>query len=293
MNSTHPKIPPWVGLQRLIDEADTAQLETFLEALSPLEVVRIVSRLDDDHRARLLSTVEPDHAAAMVEQIPEVQVIDAIERLDPRVAAAILHEMPGADRADILGDVNDPVAEAILGEMESDEASATRTLREYPDDVAGGLMTVEYLAYRENETVGDVLSDLRTHAAKYRDFVVQYAFVTTKRKRLVGVLRLRDLLFAGMDTSLRSVMNADPLTIRDLAPLDEVRAFFDRHSLFGVPVVDSWGALWGWCAVLPWERHLPKETRVRSSRLRASSEEKNCARCRCYNGLVEDWPGSA
>ena len=245
MNSTLPEVRPWVELQRLIDEADAEQLKAFLDDLPPREVARSVSRLDDDHRAQLLAAVEPDHAATVMEQIPGSQAVDAIERLGPQVAAAILHELPGADRADLLGDVEDSVADAILGEMGSEEASATRTLREYPDDVAGGLMTLEYLAFRENETVGDVLSDLRAHADTYRDFVVQYGFVTTDERRLVGVLRLRDLVFAKTETSLRAIMTADPLALTAFATLDEVRAFFDIHGLYGAPVVDGSGRLVG------------------------------------------------
>jgi magnesium transporter len=236
---------PWVELQRLVQTTDNEQITRFLDDLSPLDVARCVSRLDDADRVALFSMLEPEHAAAVVEQIPDVQAADAIGHLHPGIAAAILEEMPSADRADLLGDVEDPVAEAILDEMDSRQATATRTLREYPNDVAGGLMTLEYLAYPATATVGDVLLDLRKHADAYRDFVVQYAFVTTDRGRLVGVLRLRDLLFAGMSTSLRSIMTADPLSLNDLAPLDEVRASFDSHNLYGMPVVDSSGLLVG------------------------------------------------
>jgi magnesium transporter len=236
---------PWVELERIIQATESERLSRFLGELSPLEVVRCVSRLDPLDRVRLFSMLDPDHAATVVEQIPEVQAADAIGQLEPGVAAAILEQLPSEDRADLLGEVEDPVAEAILGEMDSQEASATRALREYPHDVAGGLMTLEYLAYRDTATVGDVLLDLRKHAEAYRDFVVQYAFVTTEQGRLVGVLRLRDLLFSGMSAPLRSIMTADPLSLSDLAPLDEVRGAFESHNLYGMPVVDSSGRLVG------------------------------------------------
>lgn len=245
MSAELSEAPTWAVLQRLIDEADAKQIKAFLADISPLEVAWSVSRLDDDRRARLLAAVMPDHAATFMEQIPESQAVDAIERLEPQVAAAILQEMSGANRADLLGDVDDPVAEAILDKMGSQDATATRALREYPDDVAGGLMTLEYLAYRESETVSDVLADLRVHADTYRDFIVQYAFITTEDRRLVGVLRLRDLVFADTATLLGAIMAADPLKLSDSAGLDDVRAFFDSNNLYGAPVVDSTGRLVG------------------------------------------------
>jgi len=245
MNSRLQEVPPLLELQRLIAEADADQLRDFLDALSPREVARSVSRLDDEHRGRLLATIEPDDAATVIEQIPDVQAADAMELLEPQVAAAILHELAGADRADLLGDMEGPAAEAILDAMEGEEAAATRALREYPDDVAGGLMTLEYLAYREDVTVADILTDLRANADKYRDFIVQYVFVTTKQLQLVGVLRFRDLAFARQDREARDLMTPEPLTILDTASLDEVRGFFDRHTLYGVPVVDDGGHLVG------------------------------------------------
>jgi len=245
MKSAKPDLRLWTELRRLIDQSDSEQLKAFLDGLPPVEVARAVSNLDDDHRGQLLAAVEPDLAATFMEQIPDAQAVDAIERLEPQVAADILHEMSSAGRADLLGDVDDPVAEAILDEMGSGEAAATRTLREYADDVAGGLMSLEYLAYRASQTVGDALADMRGNAETYRDFVVQYAFVTSDEGRLVGVLRLRDLVFAPPETPLREIMNTEPLTLSALAPLDEVRAFFDSNSLYGVPVVDAGGMLVG------------------------------------------------
>jgi magnesium transporter len=245
MNSKNPGAEPWLELKRLIDDADMHRLKGFLETLSPQEVARSVSRLDDDHRARLLANIDPDGAASLVEQIPDVQAADAFELLEPTVAAAILHEMPDSEQVDLLGDMEEPAAQAILGAMDGDQAAATRALRKYPSDVAGGMMTLEYLAYREDKSVRNVLADMRANAEKYRDFVVQYVFVTSRRGHLVGVLRLRDLLFAPPERRAGDLMTPNPLTIVGTAPLDEVRAFFDSHPFFGVPVVDGEGRLVG------------------------------------------------
>jgi len=41
---------PWLELERLVNEGDARRLKEFLESLSPAEVVRGVSRLDDARR---------------------------------------------------------------------------------------------------------------------------------------------------------------------------------------------------------------------------------------------------
>jgi magnesium transporter len=241
----HEGQPPWLELQRLIDDADAERVKGFLDGLPPFEAALSVSRLDEGRRARLLQTVAPQYAAAVVEQIPEAQAADAIQRLEPGAAAAILHELPSAVRADVLGDVDEPMAEAILGAMVPDEALETRLLREYPADIAGGLMNLEYVAYPTDATVSDVIEDLRAHAERYQSFVVQYAFVTSTEGKLVGVLRLRDLFFGKRERPIRELMLEDPHAVRDTDTLDQLRAVFDRYPFYGLPVVDVDGRLVG------------------------------------------------
>ena len=105
-------------------------------------------------------------------------------------------------------------------------------------------MIREYLTYPESHTAGRVLEDLRANADKYRDYVVQYAYVT-RNGRLRGVLRLRDLLFETPGCEIRKIMLPEPLSVPESLGLDDLRVFFERHPFFGVPVVDSQGRLVG------------------------------------------------
>jgi magnesium transporter len=106
-------------------------------------------------------------------------------------------------------------------------------------------MVTEYLSYDENLLVSDVLDDLRRHGARYSDYDVQYAYLTSGDRRLVGVLRLRDFLLSQPDRPIRSLMIADPLHVRVDAPLESLMTFFREHHFLGVPVVDGVGRLVG------------------------------------------------
>jgi magnesium transporter len=136
-------------------------------------------------------------------------------------------------------------ASAILDAMPLAYSRSARRLLSYPADSAGGLMITEYLSYGEHLSVGDVLDDLRTHSERYRRYDVQYAYVVSEAGRLVGVLRLRDLLLSEPAQALSTAMIHEPLSVPDTAPLETLERFFQRHSLFGVPAVDSDGRLVG------------------------------------------------
>jgi len=235
---------PWEALERLILAGSRSEVREFLDRIPVDDVVLAVSRLTDSTRARLAERLTPERAAELVENIPDAQAVDVLERLEPERSAAILERLPSDEQADLLGDLSRSDADAILSEMSAEGADQARALSSYPDDVAGGLMIREYLTYPESYSAGQVLENLRGNADKYRDFVVQYAYVT-RNGRLRGVLRLRDLLFETPGREIREIMLPEPLSVPELFGLDDLRVFFERHPFFGVPVVDSQGRLVG------------------------------------------------
>jgi magnesium transporter len=168
-----------------------------------------------------------------------------LERISTDKAAAIVKELPSDERADVIARLSIDDASKILAAMPAEEAQGARRLMSYPPDSAGGLMITEYLAYDQKLTVADVLHDLRTHAERYRSFDVQYAYVVADGAKLVGVLRLRDLLLSGPSELVADVMIGDPLKVRDTANLEILERFFDHRPLFGVPAVDADGVLMG------------------------------------------------
>lgn len=236
-------------LQSLLDpetaQASVAELQEVLESLDARETARIVSELSTDEQAELLRQITPEAAVEVLETLPEVTAVEAVEALPAETAAAIVHELPSDDQADLIGAMDATVAAAVLAELADDEAERIAELAAYPDDTAGGLMATEVVALRDIATVETTLRRLRAGATRLRDLDVQYAYVVAKGRRLVGVLRLRDLLIADESSRLTEIMIADPLAIPAEMPLEELVAFFDENAFIGAPVVDETGRLLG------------------------------------------------
>ena len=235
----------WQELERLLQAGNVPAMEAYLESLPAGETVWAVSRLSDEDQSQLLSLLDPEDAAELIQQLPDAQAVELLEELAPGAAADIIEELPSDQQADILGDLDVQHAEAILTEMEPDAAHEARNLSRYDDDVAGGLMVREFLAFPSHFTVAQVIEDLRANAEKYRNYQVQYAYVTQARNRLAGVLRLRDLLLANPSQPISKIMVRDPLTVSDDTTLNELRDVLERHQFFGIPVTDSAGTLLG------------------------------------------------
>jgi magnesium transporter len=242
-------VHPWQTLSELVGREDSAELTRFLGTLSPSETARAVSRLDEEEQLRLFSLLSPGDAADVIEDIPEIQAADLVEDMPSERAAAILEEMTSDRLVDVLGEMDQDASQEILARMNRKDAEEARRLLEYAPDCAGGLMISEFLAYRTDTTIQDVLDDLQANRNEYIDYHVQYFYVVDREGRLAGVLRMNDLLFLSRGIRLNQVMISSPLSVPDKASLRELQEFFEERHLFGVPVVDNRQRLVG--VVLP------------------------------------------
>ena len=237
--------PHELPISELIQQKDANRLARVLDELGPRAAAREVCELSDEEQAQMLSMMEPAAAAEVLDDLPDVEVTDVVGLLDPGAAAAILAELPSDDQADVLGSLESEDAAAILSEMDPTTAQQLTELVAYDPDTAGGLMATEVVSFEQDATVAQVLEALRRDPDKLRRLDVQYTFVTDRQRRLVGVLRLRDLLLADAGLPIRRVMIQDPLTVPDSAPLAVLDAFFEQHSFLGVPVIGPTGRLLG------------------------------------------------
>jgi magnesium transporter len=233
-------------LLALVENSKFDLIHELIQQIAPDDRPRLVSRLDSQLQQRLLEGMEADDAAEFLHLLPEVQAVDLLEEITADAAAHILEELPKDEQADLVGELDNETAHAILSEMD-DAASAeiVRTLAKYEDDEAGGIMVAEFLSFSKDDTVDSVVQHLRQNADVYSDFDVQYAYVIGPLGKLVGVLRLRDLLLNKPVAQLKQLMIANPLSANHHSPMEALHELFEEHTFLGVPVVDDAGVLVG------------------------------------------------
>ncbi|MCB0347118.1 MAG: magnesium transporter, partial [Bdellovibrionales bacterium] len=230
-------IEPSDVLAQLLENPTSEALEQFFRQLEPAETARLLARLEEQELQRILQLLPNEAAADLLGAVPDVHAVAAINQLPAGDAAAIICELPSNEQADLLGELEPEFAEAVIESLPPEDAEDARKLGSYDDDVAGGLMVTEYLSYPVESSVGEVLEDLRSHVEAYRDFDIQYVYVTEGKGRLAGVLRLRDIVLARQSQTVKELMIPDPISIEDSEPLLQLKEIFDRHPFLGLPVV--------------------------------------------------------
>ncbi|WDQ17995.1 magnesium transporter [Rhodopirellula sp. P2] len=230
---------PWERLGELAEAGDAEALEGFLSSLAANDQALALSRLDEEHHTAVLTLLPAEEAAEVLRHLSETQAAELVDALDAADAAAIVQEMSSDEQADLLGDLDDEQAESILLAMPPADAASVRELAAYSDDQAGGLLVREILRFKQSSLVHEVITTLSENAEEFRDYDVQYAYLTDDNDKLVGVLPMRNLLFAKRTDPVADIMILDPLSVTASMPLDELRDFFDAHHFLGVPVVDD------------------------------------------------------
>jgi magnesium transporter len=232
-------------LEDIIQSNDNLQLAASLENLSPVDVARAFFRLSKEYQIRLLELLGPEKSAALISKISGLGSTTIVEQLPSSQSIQIVKEMSRDQQVNLLRKIDEENAEAILEEIKPRKANKIRKLMSYPENTAGALMITDFLAYGSHLRVEDVLDDLRRHGEQYSDYDIQYAYVVSDTNKLVGVLRLRDLLMAPKHQPITKIMIKDPLNVHTTATLRDLRDFFMQHNFLGAPVVDDAGSLVG------------------------------------------------
>ncbi|MGI8746938.1 MAG: magnesium transporter, partial [Deinococcus sp.] len=241
----------------------------YQEALSPAELLEVLESGDErEFKALLRSQPEPvvDAAFEVAGREGQVQFLRLmpVERaastftdLPLEVQAELLPDLPpdrlrlmgafiGPDEvADLLSELGpgSPRRERLLAALPPTLARSAQELERYPDDDAGGLMTPEFVALRENVSVRQALDFLRRAADRAE--TVQKLLVVDDAGRLTGTLPLERLLTAQPDTTIAALARRDVIFARTDTDQEEVAHLMRDYDLTVLPVVDDSGVLRG------------------------------------------------
>jgi len=211
--------------------------------LHPADIAEIISQVSHKEGATFFKGLDVETAAeALSELQPDVQAA-IITGMDTDKAADIIEEMPPDEAADVLSDLPMDKAKEILEQIEKEEAEDIQELLSHEEDTAGGLMTNEFIAYPPEITVKEAIEKFRKDAEEVE--TVYYIYVTDTEEKLIGVISLRELLLAPLDTKLSDIVETKLKTVTPDTDEVEVAEIISKYNLVAIPVVDNEGFMLG------------------------------------------------
>ena len=193
-----------VGLFRSLPVA--VATETFVYANAGLQH-QLLGGIGAPRLTKLLATMAPDDRTTMLARLPPATVQQLL---------------------------------CLLPEAEKDQAVQ---LLGYPAKSVGRLMSTHYIAVRAEQTVADVLEDVRGH--RHGADTLDMLYVTDADGRLVDDIRLGEFLLVDKSARVSTLMDHRFIALKvDQSQEDAVRTF-RRHARVALPVVNDAGLLLG------------------------------------------------
>lgn len=232
------------SLADLLRSGSAEEVEDRLDAMAPDELLHEVYLLAPGDQRRLLTLLSPERAAALLEVVPDAHAANLIEEMHAAEAAPIVEELASDHRVDVLAELDADDAEAIIAKLAEEDADEIRELITYAPDQAGGLMMTEFASYPMSLSVREVVEDLTREDIDYHLLTVHYVYVVVKKRKLKGVIRIRDLVFAAPERRIGELAK-DAYTVPPDASLSDLENFFDEHDIAAVPVTNTRGMMLG------------------------------------------------
>ncbi|MCF8051130.1 MAG: magnesium transporter [Desulfobacterales bacterium] len=232
------------SIKRLLRRGAVSNLRKIVNKTHAADLAVVFRSLTLSEQRRLFDLIDRiETKGVLLEDLDEDTLMLLLESMDLRSVVDILDSMPKDDAVDLIGRLPDELADAILDFMKKSGSQDVEDLLGYDDETAGGIMTPDFIALREDTTAAEAIESLQK---EYQDVEMPfYLYVVDEYGKLVGVSSLRQLVLTPPDQQLRDFMSTDVISVRTHVDQEEVAKLVARYDFLAVPVVDDTNRLVG------------------------------------------------
>ena len=230
-------------LQVLLEQDNFRGAKALLVPVQPADIAEAIEGLPDTMQAIAFRLLSKDEAIEVYENLDSSVQQSLIEEFKRQDLIDIVDKMSPDDRARLFDELPAKVVRRLLEQLSLQERQATALLLGYEAQTAGRIMTPEYVALKENWTVGRALNHIRAQAELSE--TVYYVFVTNFARQLTGILSLRQLVIGGAEQTIGEIMTREVVSVQTNTDQEDVARVIQRYDFLAVPVVDTENRLVG------------------------------------------------
>lgn len=221
----------------LLEQREFPKLGALLKEMNPADVAELFEELPREKMAlvfRLLpkelaadsfAYMEPDEQTVLVQAFSDKELHDVVNELYVDDAVDMIEEMPAS------------LVKRILRHTDDETRRLINQILNYPKDSAGSIMTMEYVDLKRNMTVEQAFDRIRAIGVEKE--TVYTCYVTDSRRKLKGIVTVKDLLLAPKTEVIRDIMETNIIYVSTQTDKEEVAGLFGKYDFLAVPVVDN------------------------------------------------------
>ena len=220
-------------LWNLVKNFHAADISTLMDHLTSREKLILFNVLfenDKEKSGEVLRELDPEDATPILNELQLEQITELFQIIPPNDVAPILDLLP------------DDIKESILAAMEEKPSEDVKGLLHYEEETAGRIMSPDFYALNQDTNVSDAITAMQLEGDVESAF---YIYVIDDQTHLVGVVSLRQMLFARPNTPLKEIMAKDIISVHPETDQEEVARNVADYNFVAIPVIDSESKLIG------------------------------------------------
>jgi magnesium transporter len=210
--------------------ADISSLMNHLVLREKLILFNVLLEKDKEKTGEVLRALNPKDAALILNELQLKQISDLFQIIPPDDVAPILDLLP------------DDMKESILAAMEKKPSEDVKELLLYEEETAGRIMSPDFYALDQNTNVSDAITAMQLEGDVESAF---YLYAVDDQNHLMGVVSIRQLLFARPNRPLKDIMTRDVISVHPETDQEVVARNVADYNFVAIPVVDSENKLIG------------------------------------------------
>ena len=233
-------------LDELAEKIRTHQFEPAREMLAdmnPIDIADLFDDLPNDKCLVLFRILPKDLSAEVFSNLPSDIQKSVVEHISDKEIQAIITEMQLDDTVDFIEELPANLVKRILEQASPDIRTQINIFLKYPEDSAGSVMTVEYVALRSYMTIDEAL-------AKYKNLANinnnnDICFIIGETRKLEGVISLKTMVLSDPKAAIVDVMEKNVVSVLATEDQEVVADLFRKYDLNSMPVTDKENRLVG------------------------------------------------
>lgn len=220
----------------LLENRQYKELKTELENMHPVDIAEMLEELDEKQVLLIFRLLGKDEAAETFTEMNSDMQEMLINALTDSEIKEVMDEMYLDDTVDVLEEMPANVVDRLLMATDEETRQQINMLLNYPEDSAGSIMNVEYIAFQKDMTVEEAILKIRQVGINRE--TIYTCYVTEKRK-LIGVVSLKELLVSGDSRLIEEIMETNLLYVHTHDDQEEAASMINKYGLIAIPVVDK------------------------------------------------------
>ena len=208
-----------------LSEMNNSDLAEILEEFEPSELVTLFRLMKKDDQVEVFALLESNFASELLSYFTDKEKVSLIEEMATDDAVDVLEEMPAN------------IVDKLLKKCDAETRKDVNKLLNYKEDSAGSIMTVEYAEIKGSATVKQAIDYLRKEQDELE--TINYLFVVDDKRKLNGIVHLKDLVFASGKDRIKKIMEEIEVYAITSMDQEEVASLFQKYDITIMPVVDS------------------------------------------------------